>query len=402
MRTLSPVDAQFVHLNTRSGGMAWGLFVCLSPGPSFRLDELRARVAERCIEQPLFRGVSRREGRRVVLADAGLPDVSAHVRLAAPGEDALAPSLTAPLPAGGPAWDLVLFPGPPQALLLRVHHSLADGIVGALFADLFLDRVGPSPLARYGLDGGGDIEVDPPITLAGVRALLGGPRGARGPEWRRSGMSAQREVAMAVLPAVALRKQQRTTGATANALVLATVAAAAQDHPGFASSRRPRTLVPVTLDAGARHQGNRVVAGIVALPVGLTHQGLPVTEATQVLNALAEAGPHAGPALARIASRMPWGAQGPLVRATAGIMRPQVHVGVLPGFLPIQRVLGRAVDSAVPLSPLFPNMRLSVTVLLIRQHLTVGVVGRPGPLSGLADRVADRFASEWDGERTYA
>jgi diacylglycerol O-acyltransferase / wax synthase len=135
----------------------------LDPDGRVRIDEVRRHIEPRLPLVPRFRQLLYRPRRGLgwpVWVDAPSFDLADHLRvqpLAAPGDEAQLLQGCARLyrrrwDPSRPLWQAWLLPGLPDqqmGLLLRAHHTLADGVAGmaAFGALLDLDADAPTPVA---------------------------------------------------------------------------------------------------------------------------------------------------------------------------------------------------------------------------------------------------------------
>jgi diacylglycerol O-acyltransferase / wax synthase len=135
----------------------------LDPDGRVRIDEVRRRLEPRLHLVPRFRQLLYRPRRGLgwpLWVDAQSFDLADHVQvfpLAAPGDEAQLLAACAQLyqrrwELSRPLWEAWLLPGLPDhkvGLLLRAHHTIADGVAGmaAFGALLDLDADAPTPVA---------------------------------------------------------------------------------------------------------------------------------------------------------------------------------------------------------------------------------------------------------------
>jgi diacylglycerol O-acyltransferase / wax synthase len=135
----------------------------LDPDGRVRIDEVRRHIEPRLPLVPRFRQLLYRPRRGLgwpLWVDAPNFDLAEHLRvhpLAAPGGEAQLLQVCARLyrrrwDPSRPLWQVWLLPGLPDqqvGLLLRAHHTLADGVAGmaAFGALLDLDAEAPTPVA---------------------------------------------------------------------------------------------------------------------------------------------------------------------------------------------------------------------------------------------------------------
>lgn len=266
-----------------AGLLAPGGFVGADGSPD--LDALRGVLSERVADLPQLRRVAAAVGRRHRWVDAAT-DLNHHIRLVAAvaGLDGLAKKcgqlMTVPLPRDIPLWELLVIPvvaTNSTAVVLRIHHALADGMAAATIVQQLLDPIHPdvgnaqpssAPAMqqrgcgpRYGLE-----QLIPAVrrirtTLTGREAsstILLGER------------SQQRGVGFLEADLHALKARTRLHGATVNDAVLAAATAgyhAALDAAGESIPARLTMSVPVALPRRKPTAGNQVGVMLVRLPI---------------------------------------------------------------------------------------------------------------------------------------
>jgi diacylglycerol O-acyltransferase len=244
-------------------------------------------------------------------------DLDFHLRRAAiptPGgrlqlERAVGRVLSRPLDRSKPLWELYVFEGLQDgrtAVLLKLHHALADGISGMLVAsalfDLDPDTLPGSPpknawhphrapdttdlvrdavedLVLHPIQALGNV-IEAPArawaevseTIAGVGHLVGMGTPPAGPFDVAVGPA--RRFATAEAPFERLREAKNTLGGTVNDVVLTAVASGVHDlltaRKEPTRDRTLRVMVPVSVrsKAQAGDVGNRVAPAFVDIPVG--------------------------------------------------------------------------------------------------------------------------------------
>jgi len=325
---------------------------------------LAPRLRQRVLNVPM--GLAR----PLWIDDAGF-GLDFHLRrsaLPSPGgrfqlERAVGRVLSRPLDRSKPLWELYVFEGMKRgrtAVLLKMHHAMADGIAGMVIGSALFDLTPDAPvgppapprwvpthapsseeLVREAVQ---DIVLHPAEalghaarapshavravgeTLSGARSLIGmGPPPAGpfdGP------IGAARRFGTAEVSFSRLRAIKQSLGGTVNDLVLTTVAAGIYDvlqargEPTRGRSLRVMVPVSVRSKAEAGEIGNRVAPAFLDLPVGRMAPGArlkAVRRATEALKASSMAvsadaiiglGAYAPPALhataARLVSRGRW------------------------------------------------------------------------------------------------
>ncbi len=281
------------------------------------LDEVRARIEERLHLAPRLRQVLYQPGLglgpAVWVGDAGF-DIERHVRtraIAPPGDEAALLDTCVqlnqrPLDRSRPLWELWLLTGLASgdvAMLLRLHHVVADGTAAlALFGSMFdLAPDAPSPVAPTWTPAPApssrDLLTDNlhrhGATLRAVGSPLGHPvqavrrlqsnaaqlrrllRASRAPgSSLNRAVGEHRRLLLVRGDLQRARQVAHAHGATVNDVVLAAVAGGARallaSRAELAPGLRLRAMVPVSMRAQgeADTSGNRVGAMIVPLPVG--------------------------------------------------------------------------------------------------------------------------------------
>lgn len=315
VQRLNGVDAGFLHMEQPEQPMNSMMLGVLEPGAPLTLDDVRRHLARRLDELPSFRW-------RIVEVPWGLhhpvavrdPDFEldahvAHRTLSGPdggpaGDDELDAAFAAlaeeHLDRSRPLWQVTLLDGLAdgrQAIVLKYHHCLADG-VGAVFnmSRVFSDqefappgtRADAEPWSAERLPGRARLVRDALLehlralgpllllllaTLRGVLALRRRTRAATvevpafsgAAPWTplNDAFTVRRSYLRARLSLDAVKRIREASGATLNDVVLAVVAGALRrylDERGGAPDRPLLTTVPVSSersDALIRQHGNQ-------------------------------------------------------------------------------------------------------------------------------------------------
>jgi diacylglycerol O-acyltransferase / wax synthase len=319
---LSSLDASFLYLERPAMHMhvaGVSVFAPREDGPLTYEDV--ARVAEARLH------LAPRLRQRVLRVPAGLArplwvdddrfDLDFHLRRSAipsPGgrlqlERAVGRVLSRPLDRAKPLWELYVFEGLERsrtAVLLKMHHALADGISGMLIASALFDlepdaELGAPPKQPWQPEpplGPADLAIDAvqdlllhPVeafvhaaqapahavavvaqTLDGLRSIAGMGAAPRGPFDTHVGPN--RRFATAEAPFEQLHHVRRVLGGTINDVVLAAVAGGLHDllreRGEPTRGRSLRVMVPVSVRSKAEQGdvGNRVAPAFVDIPVG--------------------------------------------------------------------------------------------------------------------------------------
>jgi WS/DGAT/MGAT family acyltransferase len=435
---LSALDAAFLHIERDGLPIHVGSVATFEGGPllddrgELRLDELRAQVAARLDVLPRLRRRAAHPplglGRPCWVDDPDF-DVANHVDVVdLPGADLEAlrgyaeELIAARLPADRPLWNLRFVTGLTEGrigLIERVHHALVDGVSGVDVATVLLDltpevrppapatwRPTPAPtpvaLAASGLVAQATAPLRAarsalgalvhPIHLVGraveaadaLRTLAqDGPVAPRSSLNRPIGPA--RRLAWISTRLDDVKQAGRTHGATANDVVLASVAHGLR---GLLLERGQiidgddvlKVLVPVSLrDAAHRGAlGNQVGALVLRLPIGI---GDPVERleavalATRRLKHRREA--TTAQLLLGAADLLPAPLVSPIARLTETQRVVNVIVTNVPGPAVPLYCLGARMLEAFPVVPLGGNLSVSIAILSYDGALSIGITADP-------------------------
>ncbi|MCF8586899.1 wax ester/triacylglycerol synthase domain-containing protein [Gordonia liuliyuniae] len=395
-----PSDFTYLHSDGPGAPAHWGMLLTLAGGEPLTLDAVRQRVADRVGRYELFHvGVrgGRDEAPEIVVAD--VVDVPAHVTEVHFDGDVAVPVATLleqPLPQPRPYWHLTLLTSPDtQHVLLKVHHSLSDGIAGAAFSALLadgsdddlasFDRFATSPRFRVG-----DPDED---VLATARAAFEKQwmDGAEGRAWPTLTGHGRRETAVFSASTRALRRAARAHDASVHEFLIAAIGRAVSIAPPASDgpqSSNIRVTLPVTLDPAFRHTGNAVAVSLLNLPGDDADLASQIAHARSEL-ALIDEG-RLGLALAAVDGAPPieWSDMRTIVAESMKRMSPDIHIGINPGFTRVHAVLGRDIAELTALSPLI-GYSFSVTGLILGTRTTLGIVADPDALPGYPARFVE-------------
>lgn len=322
---LSPADATLLCATTADVQLQIGGLCRFEGGPlrdaegRLRIDDLREHVESRLPLVPRFRQRIQRvpfDLSRPVWVDDADFDLDRHFRTASlpePGGDVamrefMADLLAQPLDPDHPLWDMWLVDGLGDgdvAVVLRVHHVLADGLSLLREAMALLDleadapptppaepwqaAAAPGPLAmladglmtrgRHQMELGITAArrlIDPRTGLAATRVALNAiasPPKTVPPLGVTGRVGNKRDFLWASRPFEPFRALARSCGATVNDVVLAAVTGAlrrqlAASEASALEGRTPRVLVPVG-DTSGDDGGNLFSFVVADLPVHL-------------------------------------------------------------------------------------------------------------------------------------
>ncbi|MGI9183487.1 MAG: wax ester/triacylglycerol synthase family O-acyltransferase [Solirubrobacteraceae bacterium] len=441
---LSPADRSALAAEHGPVNMAVGGLMLFAPEPRLTRAMVAARLTQRIHLIPRLR--QRLDEPPLGLAnpvwtdDTGF-DLDWHVRqagLPSPGGEAelgalIGREFSHRLDRNRPLWEATVIDGLQdgrQALLMKVHHALVDGMAALGLAALVLD---PSevPLAlppaddeweprRYDLRRHLTRLASRPLALA-PRLMLDGMQRALAPDPRRAAtemrratevalelartrpsapmtplnrpISPNRRFALATGDLAAIKRAGKAAGATVNDALLAVVAgaighylAASRTLPGRADSNaRPVALVPVSVrptGPADGETGNRISTVFVDLPVGepeLTQRIRAVAEQTRELKESAAV--RAGAMMVGASGFAPPLVSGLLARTMGTVRAFNLVVSNIPGPQQPFYLSGVRLRGVYPIVPLNPA----------NQGLTVGIISYDGQLCFglLADRDLD-------------
>ena len=319
---LSSLDASFLYLEKPAQHMhvaALSIFEPREDGP-LRYDDVARVVRHRLHLAPRLRQrVLAVPGNlaRPVWVDDDRFDVEFHLRRAAlpsPGgraelERAVARVLSRQLDRSKPLWELYVYEGLEHdrtAVLIKLHHALADGIGGMLIASALYDLAHDAPLGppeahpwvpatppsaesllteavgeqllhplgslTHALERPARAARSLAEALTGVGTLLG--MGPPPPGPFDVAIGSARRFATTEVPFEVLRDIKRARGVTVNDVVLAAVAGGLHDllrsRGDVTAGRTLRVMVPVSVRSRAQAGdiGNRVAPAFVDVPVG--------------------------------------------------------------------------------------------------------------------------------------
>ena len=344
------------------------------------------RLRQRLVRPPLG------GGRPIWVDDAGF-DVRRHVhavRCPAPGDETallavVADTLARRLPADRPLWSATLvtpLADGNAALVVMLHHVVADGIGGLAVLAQLVDGVPPAPATAFPRPAPGYRALLRDALGTRLRALARLPAGTRKfgvaltqlaaggtdgppPSSLNQPTGGLRSLAVARADLAAVRRAAHEQGATVNDIVLTAVTGALRDVLRGRGERMDRFVVSVPAStrgaATAAQLGNQV--GVMLVPVivrGDQRQRLAAIAHTTRTRKVTAAGSSAA-------------VLGPAFRALAwlGLMRWFVnHQRLVTTFVTNVRgphdqlsFLGAPVTAVIPVSSIAGNVTVSFTVL---------------------------------------
>jgi diacylglycerol O-acyltransferase len=423
MEQLSTLDAGFLEAedSDRHVSLAIGAVAVLA-GPMPDFDTLVEGLAERMLSVPRFKQVLRTQpldlGAPYWVDDPNL-DMSHHVRRAAlprPGDDAalfrwVAEVMERRLDRDRPLWECWIVDGLPYnrwAILMKIHHCIADGIAATrMLAALCDDAEGATfatkiRAAKEPTRGGLRL---PALTLNPIDWITGAWRTSLGVTTAAAqALQGAIEIAGGIIrPAASpltgpVTNMRRYTGVhvaledvervcesfdvTVNDVALAAITdsfRATLMRRGEQPKRNSlRTLVPVSVRSNdaADKTDNRVSVMLPYLPV---EKADPVQQLQAVHRRLTKAKGggqrQAGSVFVSAANAIPFPLTAWTVRALTRL--PQRGVVTLatnvPGPRRRQRIMGREVIRLLPIPPIALGLQTGIAILSYADHLTFGI-----------------------------
>ncbi len=407
--TLGPQDHTYLHLDTPGRPMHWAMLLKLGGHAPLDLADVRERVAARAQRYSLFRtGIVGGRWRRPRMVEVAEIDARAQVGSIAYLDEAdlharVGELMGTHLERGRPFWHLTLLQpaagsaADGQYLLLRVHHSLSDGIAGAAFSALLADadEDGLAEFDRFATSARFHISGIDAEELATAKAAFSDAweAGRDGREWPQLTRGCRREAVWHSVSTRDLRRGAKRAGASVHEYLLAAVGATLSGAPPTGtSSTNIRVTLPVTLDKEFRHTGNAVSVSLLNLAGDEPAVDAQLPAIREQLGRIERDRPELYLAAADDAARAPW----PIFRVLSGAsmnrMSPDIHVGINPGFTRVRTVLGAPIEDLTALSPLV-GYSFSVTILILGGRTSFGIVSDAESLPGYGERFAARIGA---------
>ncbi|MEU1126714.1 wax ester/triacylglycerol synthase family O-acyltransferase [Streptomyces sp. NPDC005899] len=431
---LAPLDLAFWHLETDAHPMHLGALAVFSPVPGVAPGELLELLDTRAAAVPRLR----MRVRDVLLPVGGAGwfadpdfDVHRHVRRVELGPgDFMAEAtrlagelMEQPLGRGRPPWQMYLLDSAgagPFAVLVKLHHALADGMRAVAIGAGIFDQIaaagrGPvrrrSPLPpRPWLPGPSEVAGMAMDRIGGVRRALGVGASVvrasrldlRGATALTASSSGTRRLATADLDAATVQRIRRAAGGTANDVLLAVVAGALRrwmlERDERLPEADPRALVPVSRRRpGAAPTGNRLSAYLLGLPVGEPDAGERLRLVRTAMDRNKAAGPLRGAgAVAVLADQLPALAHrfGAPLAGSAARMLFDILVTSVPLPRSALSLGGCPLRALYPMAPLARGQSLAIALSTYGGRVQVGLVadGRALPdLDRLSAAVEDEL-----------
>jgi len=400
---MTALEASFLALERPGLPMHVAGVVVIEPGKPVTMDELRLMVATRIRRLPRFRqrarfrplGLARPEWVRVPRVGLGrhlyhhhLPEVGRSARL----NELCGRIHETLLPRDRPLWEMHLIDGLDgggQALVVKTHHAITDGLAGIEVAEALFDRAPSSP-RRLELPPTRFAGAGAPSPFTALQSLLGvaftaagGPLALQGPF--NGPVGAHRAFAMATLRMDAIRRAKQEFGGSVDDVMLAVVAAGLRRY--LRGVRYPdvphalRAMLPVSTrpSAGKAHLGNHVTSVFVDLPMGTDE--LPELVRSIAASKSTLRSSHAAGGMAMLieaAGMLPNPLHGAVVRFAAGLPYANLVLSDVPGPDEPLFLLGHRIVACYPMIPLPPGIGLSIATVSMGGMMGVGVTADPG------------------------
>ncbi|WP_329073671.1 wax ester/triacylglycerol synthase family O-acyltransferase [[Kitasatospora] papulosa] len=432
---LAPLDLAFWHLESDAHPMHLGALAVFDPAPGVSAPQLLDLLGARAAAIPRLR----MRVRDVLLPVGGAAwftdkdfEVQRHVtRVVLPEGDFLTEAgrlagelMEQPLGRGLPPWRMYLLDSPgdgPFAVLVKLHHALADGMRAVAIGAGIFDQI-----ASAGADRGAvnrRTPVPPRSWLPGPYEVAGMARERLGEVGRALGVGASvvrasrldlrattalaarssgtRRLATAELDAATVQRIRRTEGGTANDVLLAVVAGALRrwmlERGETLPDADPRALVPVSRRRpGGAATGNKLSAYLLGLPVGEPDPRERLRLVRTGMNRNKAAGPLRGAgAVAVLADQLPALAHrfGAPLAGNAARMLFDILVTSVPLPRSALSLGGCPLRAVYPMAPLARGQALAIALSTYGGRVQVGLVADGKALPDL-DRLATALREE--------
>ncbi|MFJ1770977.1 wax ester/triacylglycerol synthase family O-acyltransferase [[Kitasatospora] papulosa] len=432
---LAPLDLAFWHLESDAHPMHLGALAVFDPAPGVSAPQLLDLLGARAAAIPRLR----MRVRDVLLPVGGAAwftdkdfEVQRHVtRVVLPEGDFLTEAgrlagelMEQPLGRGLPPWRMYLLDSPgdgPFAVLVKLHHALADGMRAVAIGAGIFDQIASAGAGRGAVDR--RTPVPPRSWLPGPYEVAGMARERLGEVGRALGVGASvvrasrldlrattalaarssgtRRLATAELDAATVQRIRRTEGGTANDVLLAVVAGALRrwmlERGETLPDADPRALVPVSRRRpGGAATGNKLSAYLLGLPVGEPDPRERLRLVRTGMNRNKAAGPLRGAgAVAVLADQLPALAHrfGAPLAGNAARMLFDILVTSVPLPRSALSLGGCPLRAVYPMAPLARGQALAIALSTYGGRVQVGLVADGKALPDL-DRLATALREE--------
>jgi hypothetical protein len=310
-----------------------------------------------------------------------------------------------PIRRDGALWEVHLIDGLPahgQAVIIKTHHAITDGLAAMEMAGVLFDpapgepRTLSIPRPRLGADGGGTVLK----TLKGLMGLAytaaGGPIAAPGPF--NGPVGPRRAFAGVTLPMPAVVALKQACGVSVDDVLLALVAVGLRRYlRGVAYPDMPRALralVPVSTRAPGRGvtMGNHVTSIFLDLPLDSDDVCAVARRVSARKASLRGAHAAAGATMAiEAAALLPPPVHALALDLVASLPFAHLVLSDVPGPLEARYLLGRHIAACYPMMPLGPTLGLAIAAISMCGVMAIGVTAAPSVVPR-PDRMADAIA----------
>lgn len=398
MRRMTALEASFLNLERPDTPMHVGSVSILGGAQPLSPGELRQVVSSRMRRLPRLRervhgsplGLARPQWARVERLD--LDAHLFHHALRGAGRRAQLFALCARihgqlLSRERPLWEMHLvdgLEGGRQALYVKTHHAITDGLAGVELAEVLFDRPSPGPKlidlreTRFSAATAPSPMAALQSLLGGAFTLAGGPIAFPGPF---NGMvGPHRSFGAVQLPMNAVLHAKRMFGGSVDDVLLAIVAAGLTRY--LRQVRYPevpralRAMLPVsTRTASTRPAlGNCVTSVFVDLPLGSTDIRALVGRIAAEKALLRSAHAAEGGSLAiEAAGLLPNPLHSTLLRFVSSLPFANLVVSDVPGPREEMLLLGRPILATFPMMPLPPMIGLAIAAISVGGWIGLGV-----------------------------
>jgi WS/DGAT/MGAT family acyltransferase len=284
--------------------------------------------------------------------------------------------LATPLDLNRPPWDVHVVTGLPDerfAVLVKLHHSLADGAGAVALAGALLDGGVPPVRATTPAEFG----LRETATMAGdvVRAV----RRPAVPAMLAAGGQARR-VAFVRLDLADVRQIRRQHGGTTNDVTLAVLAGGLRSwlrsRDVAVDGLTPRALIPVNTRARGGAGGNQLSGFLCDLPVGVADPVERLRSVRAAMDANKAAGPSRGAGTIPILANQLPSPVHRLCTGPAALAAPLLFDTVVTN-VPLPAVPltldGASLDEVYPFGPLGPGHALGFAISPYRDAVHIGL-----------------------------
>lgn len=415
---LSAIEASFVELEQPAMPMhVAGLVLFESTAQPVTIPDLQRLVSSRLRRVRGFHErVRTRLGEGAVWERAPRIRPQAHFMhhaLRPPGDEAKLRELCgeiheARLDRARPLWEVHLIDGLAQgrqALLIKTHHAINDGLLGMEVANMLFDPApGTSrphmPVMRFAQsDGAASL-------WTGLQGLVGlaftaaaGPVAVQGPF--NGAVSGRRAFGMASLSMRSIKVLKRKLGASVDDVLAATVASGIglylRDVGYPATPPALKAMLPVSTRRQVRGLPRRNDVSAVFIDLPMTTADLPtLVQRIGAAKAIMRAA-HAATGSAMLVEAvglLPAPLHAALMKLASGLPFANLVLSDIPGPDEAMQLLGRRIVAAYPMMPLSRGVGLSIATISMGGVVGVGVTADPSLVPDV-QRLASAIEHAW-------